>query len=227
MALLNRSPIRVMQLDDHPVVRHGCSASLGQEADILIVGSFATSRELMNALRSEAVDLLLIDYSLGPGDIDGVNLIRALRIRFPSCAILVSSAHYNPATVSLALRAGAHGFIGKTQAMSELAKAIRAVMANRRYIEPLMAERLNIGQVPAASASTIETESPLTRHASLTPREREVLRCFLDGMSISQIAQKFSRNINTISTQKQAALRKLGVQSDNELFKINRSIGEL
>jgi len=74
-------------------------------------------------LGQEAADLLLIDYSLGPGNIDGVNLIRSLRIRFPNCAILISSAH-NPATVSPALRAGAHGFIGKTQAMSEPSKTV-------------------------------------------------------------------------------------------------------
>lgn len=227
MALPSSSPVRVMQLDDHPVVRRGSSAILDQEADIHIVGSFASSRELMNALRSEMPDLLLIDYSLGPGDIDGVNLIRTLRLRFPTCAILVSSAHCNLATASLALRAGAHGFIGKAQATSELAKAIRAVAMKRRYIDPLIAAKLDIGHLPLPSASVNEEKSALVQHAKLTPREQEVLRCFLDGLSISQIAQKFSRNINTISTQKQAALRKLGVRSDNELFKINRAVGDL
>jgi two-component system capsular synthesis response regulator RcsB len=226
MASPNRSPIRVMQLDDHPIVRHGAADSLSREADIEVVGSFTTSRELMNALRTTAADVLLIDYALGPGDIDGVNLIRALRIRFSNCLILVASGHYNPATVSLALRAGAHGFVGKTQAVDVLAKAIRAVAAGRRYLDPSMASELDTGDIPLPADTDTEDESMLTRHAHLSPREREVLRCFLDGMSVSQIAEKFSRNVNTISTQKQAALRKLGIRSDNELFKIRHLIGD-
>lgn len=226
MAPPNRSPIRVMQLDDHPIVRHGAAVSLSREADIQIVGSFATGRELMNALRSTAADVLMIDYALGPGDIDGVNLIRALRIRFPNYPILVTSGHYNPSTVSLALRAGAHGFVGKTQPVEVLAKAIRTVAADRRYLDPLMAAELDANDIPLPTEADSENESMLTRHANLSPREREVLRCFLDGMSVSQIAEKFSRSINTISTQKQAALRKLGVRSDSELFKIRHLIGD-
>lgn len=226
MTAPRRSPIRVMLLDDHPVVRDGIAVHLEKQPGIELIGSYATSRELMGALAKKTANVLLIDYALGPNDMDGVNLIRALRIRFPNSAVLVASGHFNPATVSLALRAGAHGFVGKTQALEEVTEAIRTVAAGRRYVDPLMEAELGIDLKEPAPDAVEDGESLLTSHAKLTPREREVLRCFLDGMSITQIAEKFSRDVNTISTQKQAALRKLGIRTNNELFKVRQYLGD-
>jgi two-component system, NarL family, captular synthesis response regulator RcsB len=67
----------------------------------------------------------------------------------------------------------------------------------------------------------------LSEQARLSPREREVLRCVLDGMAVTAIARKFSRSVNTISTQKQAAYRKLGIRSDAELFKVQHSLSTI
>jgi DNA-binding NarL/FixJ family response regulator len=226
-----RAAIRVMLLDDHPVIRQGFAAELNKVEDIAVVGAFTTSRELMEALRTQVTDVLLIDFALGPNDIDGVNLIRALRVQFPKCKILVASGHYVPATVSLALRAGASGFMGKTQPVEALTQAIRTVAAGKRYLDSAMAASLDMTDTPlpplpdAQDESEDDGKSLLTRHAKLTPREGEVLRCFLDGMSIGEIATKFSRSINTISSQKQSALRKLGIRNDNELFKVRHVLG--
>lgn len=215
-------PIRVMLLDDHPIVRQGFVTALKSAADILVVGNFTTGRELMFALAVSTAHVLLIDYALGPGDIDGINLIRALRIRFPNSAVLVVSGHYTTATVALALRAGAHGFLGKTQPVEDLAKAIRTVAIGKCYLDPVMAAYLDIENRSFSEAVEVDgyDDTMLTNKAKLSPREREVLRCVMDGMSVTEIALKFSRSVNTISTQKQAALRKLGVRNDTELFKV-------
>lgn len=77
----------------------------------------------------------------------------------------------------------------------------------------------------ASIKSKMEISSPVRLNASLTPKEQEVLRCFLDGMSVNSIAAKFSRSASTISTQKQSAYRKLGIKSDSELFKITQQFG--
>jgi two-component system, NarL family, captular synthesis response regulator RcsB len=215
--------IRVALLDDHPVVIHGLSAQLAQVPDISVVGEFETSRAVLAALATKEVDVLLMDYSLAPQEIDGVSLLRMLQVRFPSLEILVLSGHGNPATAALAMRAGARGFVGKMRPMSELIEAIRTVAARRRYVDQTLAYELEhaVGQ----TSGTEEGATTLTGQASLSPREQEVLRCVLDGMAVTAIARKFSRSVNTISTQKQAAYRKLGIRTDAELFKIQQSLG--
>lgn len=222
MLSTDQLPIRVMILDDHPIVRQGFMTALHTANDLVVVGNFTTSRDLMTALSASTAHVLLIDYALGPDDIDGINLIRALRIRFPNSRVLVASGHYTPAIVALALRAGAHGFIGKTQPVEDLVKAVRTVAGGRRYLDAAMAASLDIDIAPAKlrSSSSSSDDALLTERARLSARESEVLRCVVAGMSVTEIAQKFSRSINTISSQKQAAFRKLGVRNDTELFSV-------
>ncbi|BDU20030.1 response regulator transcription factor [Dyella sp. GSA-30] len=212
------APLRLMLLDDHEVVRRGLELLLSQETYFEVAGSFTTSHDLFAALQKERADVLVVDYSLGPAEVDGLNLIRALRVRFPNEKILVVSAHYNAATVALAMKAGAKGFVGKAQGHKELVSAIRAVALGKTYLSPEMA--LEIAGGKDESPSVLTDERALTQDVKLSPREREVLRCYLDGMSVSQIAAKFSRSITTISAQKSAAFRKLGIRTDSELFKI-------
>lgn len=219
--------IRIALLDDHAVVRHGLAARLKEESDFQVVGAYATSKDMMAALRAAPADILLIDYSLGANDIDGLNLIRALKVRFPDSKILVSSSHYNPATVALAMRAGARGFVGKEQELSELVAAIRSVSVGRVHLNPLMAAEISSMLSSNGPEDDPNGADSLTDNTDLSPREREVLRCCLDGMSVTQIAEKFARSVKTISGQKQAAFRKLGVRNDNELFKIQHQLQDL
>ncbi|MEO6919419.1 MAG: response regulator transcription factor [Collimonas sp.] len=227
------SPLRIALLDDHAVVRHGLVELLSEESDFRVIGAFANSREMMAVLRTKPADLLLVDYALAPDDIEGLNLIRALCIRFPESKILVASAHYSPATIALALRAGARGFVGKNQPLTDLVGAIRTVARGRVYLDPELAIEFAYllsdvaVQDAVAEAASEANEDPLIHHAELSPREREVLRCCLNGMSVTQVAEKFGRSTKTISTQKQSAFRKLGIRTDNELFKMHRQLGML
>jgi DNA-binding NarL/FixJ family response regulator len=222
--------VRIALLDDHAVVRYGLAGRLSEEPDFQVVGMFSSSKEMMAALRSTPVDLLLIDYSLGNNDIDGLNLIRALKVRFPASRILVSSSHYNPATVALAMKAGARGFVGKSQELTELIQAIRTVSLGRVHLNNNMAAELSSllstekGESPAGEEPVSDS---LSENSELSPREREVLRCCLDGMTVTQIAEKFARSVKTISGQKQSAFRKLGVRNDSELFKIQHQLADL
>ncbi len=205
------------------------SAYLSQNRDIFVIGEFETSRDMIRTLVDQPVDVLLIDYSLGPTEVDGISLIKMLRIKFPDARILVFSALYDPATVALALRSGAHGFVGKGGREEEIVLALRKVAAGGTYCDPQMTYLLSGASTeqieplardtpadPALSAST----SGLLDGASLSGREREVIRCLLAGMTISDIAIKFGRSPKTISAQKGTAYRKLGVTTDNGLFKL-------
>jgi two-component system capsular synthesis response regulator RcsB len=227
--------LRVALLDDHAAILHGLAARLAQERDIDIVGAFSGSQEMISALQSTPADFLLIDYALGHNDIDGHNLIRLLKIRFPKARIIVTSAHDNQATVTLAIQAGASGFVGKGQNLDDLITAIRTVAKGDTYLPPDVAAELDSRgaqqQVPQpVSPDDLGSEPDDARilqgNAELTPREREVLRCFLSGMSVAQIAEKFSRSNKTISTQKQAGYRKLGIRSDAEFFQIHHQLDD-
>lgn len=214
-----------MLLDDHELIRVGTSLWLSKEPDLEVVGSFSTGKELLAALAVRQPDILVIDFMLGPTEIDGINLIRALRVRYPDCRPLVLSAHYTPATVSLALRAGSWGFFGKSQRLDGLASAIRTVARGKIYLHPIMAREVAaVTETEVFEVASANEPAHPGAQDILSPREREVLRCFLDGMSVNGIAEKFSRSANTISTQKQSAYRKLGIKTDSELFKLSSSL---
>ncbi|GLQ86865.1 response regulator transcription factor [Dyella flagellata] len=207
--------VRVILVDDHPVMLRGLELLLKREYSFDVVGSFRNGQELFAVQNTIHADVVVTDYALAKGDVDGHRLIRSLKQHFPQARILVMSSHCNPGTVAMAMRSGAHGFIGKSQSLAEVAIAIRAVAAGRVYPAGAQAEAVS----PAASSDE-EASDELLDCAKLSPREREVLRCVLDGMSISSIANKFSRQITTISAQKNSAFRKLGIRTNNELFKI-------
>lgn len=230
-----RQVIRVVILDDHAVVQHGISSYLTQRNDIAVVASFAKSRDLICWLEGNHADVVLLDYILGPGEIDGLNLVKLISTRFPECKILMTSSSDTPATVSMSMRAGALGFFGKSESLSKLADAIFTVARGRPYVSAELSGKLMSSAMPdprltkrniVSDERASASDSGLSANLGLSPREHEVLRCYLAGMSVSDIAAKFDRSCKTISTQKQAAFRKLGIRSDAELFASRRLLEE-
>lgn len=219
----------VMLLDDHEMVRQGIELGLGQAPDLKVIASFGTGRQLLAALAQRRVDVVVMDFVLAPSDIDGLSLLQVLNRRFGTCRPLIVASHYTPATVALSLKAGCWGVVGKTQNLKELITAIRTVAQGRIYLQPCMLPALQGMQsvLDVANMKTnVSVSTSLQVSDCLTPKEQEVLRCFLDGMSVNSIAAKFSRSASTISTQKQSAYRKLGIRSDSELFKFTQQFGK-
>lgn len=198
--------LRVALLDDHPVVLSGLTVRLSSELSMEIVGIYDRGRLLIQEFDHLLPDIVVLDYELHATDFDGASLIRGLRDRYPSCAILAFSAHDQPETIALIRQAGAHAFISKRQGMTELVNAIRLVAG-----------------LPAAGQTrrhACPDTPPRLPPPTLSPRELEVIRCYVQGLTVSQIAEKFHRSIKTISTQKASAFRKLGVSNDCELFQL-------
>jgi two-component system, NarL family, captular synthesis response regulator RcsB len=223
------TPLRLMLLDDHEFILHGMSHLLGNQPDIRILSTHTHSHSLLGALRNTEVDMVVMDYALSPGEVDGLNLIKAIRTRYPAVAVVVISSLHTPATVALSLRCGATGFVGKELGAQELLKAIRTVANGEIYLHADMEGELlrnNVATLPLTPQD--DTDAPpaaaLVSTQTLTPRESEVLRCCLEGLSVTAIASKFSRSIKTISAQKQSAYRKLGLRTDHELFKIRSQL---
>ncbi|MFT0869617.1 response regulator [Pseudomonas sp. CAM1A] len=222
-SLASMKPLRVALLDDHAIVRHGLVSHLGEEPGIEIVGVYENSRELLRGMAGAPAQVLLLDFALGRDELDGVSLIRALRARFPDCRILMLSTHHESATVSLALRVGARGFVGKDEDLSGLVKAIRTVASGAIYLSADMSYQVADAIRPVDPAQQPTSDNALGR-AGLSAREQEVIRCYLEGMTVTEIADKFNRSIKTISAQKATAFRKLGVTSNNGLFKIMKTL---
>ncbi|RUL68684.1 response regulator transcription factor [Dyella choica] len=213
--------LRVMLLEDHVLVRRGMELLLKHEYGMDIAGSFCTPRQLFEALKDDKPDVIVTDYALGATDTDGAKLLRSLHLQHPRVRVLVVSSHCNAPTIALAMKAGAHGFIGKTQHESELHAAIRAVAAGRTYISQHLADATDrIHPAKPSDEPVADLDDGLLNSFKLSPREHEVLRCMLDGMSIAAIAKKFSRSVTTISAQKHSAFRKLGLRTGHELFRL-------
>lgn len=221
-----------MLLDDHAVVLKGLRTWLASQADLKILGAFSNSHDLLQALSVNSPDILLIDYSLSEDDVDGLSLVRRLALHNPKSKILVLSSHNAPSTVAMVLRNGAHGFVGKDVGDDTIIHAIHSVASGQQYIESRLAEKLKtlhnssktiISDFDSSTAAIENDPQQELNHwltsAKLTPREWEVIRCCLQGLSVTQIAQKFSRSIKTISAQKSTAFRKLGIHCNNELFR--------
>lgn len=215
---------RLMLLDDHEFILHGISRILARHPDVEVISTHTESRTLLEALRIVPVDMVVRDYALSPGEVDGLNLIKAIRTRHPRTRVIVISSLHTPSTVALTLRCGAAGFVGKELGAEELLKAIRVVSNGRVYLHPDMEDALqrnNVAVHPLGPTEEVdEPVAALVNTTTLTLREREVLRCCLDGLSVTDISSKFSRSIKTISAQKQSAYRKLGLRTDHELFKL-------
>lgn len=219
------NPIRVALLDDHAIVRQGLVSHLGDTPGMTLVGVYKNSRELMRGMSAAPADVLLLDFVLGRDELDGVSLIRALRVRFPACRILMLSTHHDSATVSLSLRVGARGFVGKDEDLSGLSNAIRVVASGAIYLSAEASYKVADAVQQAEEAQPPQRASDnALQLASLSAREQEVIRCYIDGMTITEISEKFNRSIKTISTQKTTAFRKLGITSNNGLFKIMKAL---
>lgn len=221
MKASNFSPLRVALLDDHALIRLAVEARLSRESDFCVVGLYKSGGELFEALHRDAVDLLILDFWLANNENDGLRLIRLIRSRYPNLPILISSSEESPAMVQLMRRSGVNGFCGKSQEIDDLVKAIRVIASGYPCFPQSEMEGQESGELAeGVRLAGNSCMNALLNNPVLTAREQEVLRCFLEGVSVSQMATRFSRSHKTISGQKQSGLRKLGIRSDQELFKI-------
>jgi DNA-binding NarL/FixJ family response regulator len=199
--------LKIALLDDHDVVRHGTRIHLSNDWRFDVVGSHGHSSALLATLASRPVDIAIVDYALSATDVEGLALVRQIRQRHPRIGILVFSAHVNRVIITSALHAGANGVVTKNDRLDELARAIVQITQGESYMPP------EYGGDPDES--------------QLSNAEREVLQLCMSGMTVSEIALKRHRSIKTISTQKHAAFRKLGLRSDGDLYTLRHQLGNL
>lgn len=227
MSLLHDKKITVVLLDDHPMIRFSFEVAAAKEKDIMMAATFGYSHELLAWLRDNHADVLMLDYILNSDEMDGLSLIKQIQAHHPELKILLSSSMESLAVIRAAFMLGIKGYITKREETQFYFDAVRRVAAGQRYMPENIAVELS--QVPTRKRDNALLEMAFTAQPQdndlaklsklLTPREAEVIRCFLDGMAIVDIADKLKRSRKTISGHKQTGMKKLGIGSDLELFK--------
>lgn len=207
--------IRVVLADDHPIVLDGVSALLKRHAAIRVVATAESAEALHQALRERDCDVVVADFGLhGPDDADGADgleLLGRLHREHPLLPVVVYTMTTDASTLRAIIAAGVRGLVIKSDAPTELPAAICAVAEGHRHVSPLAQAQLR--QAAPTSASV------------LSRRELEVLQIFADGHRVSEIARRLDRSIKTVSCQKKAAMAKLGLWTDLDIYLYVRDTG--
>jgi len=196
------APIRVLLVDDHPLVRDGLSARMEAVADIEVVGQAGNAAEAMQQVQSCRPHVVLMD--IGMRDVNGIDLTAQLLALHPQLIVLMLSMYDNAEYAQRAMAAGARGYVVKDSPSAEILGAIRTVFAGGTYLSPAIAERLF--RAPAARVAFSE-------------REQEILALLGRGQSSKQIARLLDIGVRTVETHRQSIRRKLNLAGQAELIR--------
>jgi NarL family two-component system response regulator LiaR len=201
------SPIRVLLVDDHAVVRSGLSKFLLVNKDLELAGEASDGNEAIQMASACHPDVILMDV-LMPG-MDGITATREIHRKYPQIKIVALTSFAEQNMVQGVLQAGAIGYLQKNVTAVELGNAIRSAYAGRMTLSPEAAEVL---------ANSV-TQAHLPGN-ELTEREQDVLRCMVEGMNNNEIAQKLVVSLGTVKFHISNIFQKMGVDSRVEAVKI-------
>lgn len=201
--------VRVLVVDDHPIVRRGLVETIADEDDLVVCGQACSGADAIALARSVRPDVAIVDLSLG--DESGLDLVPALAGLQPPVRVLVLSSHDERLYADRALHAGALGYVMKDRSAGDLIAAIRRVASGKPYVSPETADRL-LGMMSARSAAG--PASPLER---LSNRERHVLTLVGRGLSTREIAAQLSLSIKTVESHCAHIKEKLGLRHARDL----------
>ena len=203
-------PARILIVDDHPIVRLGIRQMIEAEPTLSICGEAESPEAALQLAKSSGADLVVADLSLKDGS--GLELIRALREATPKLPVLVLSMHDEDLFAERALRAGAHGYIMKHEAIDGLIGAIQQVLAGRVVVSERMSQRI-LGRL---GSDTLGGAGPL---GNLTDREMEVFELIGRGLSTAAIAERLQVSVKTIETYRSNIKVKLDIKDAIDLIR--------
>lgn len=183
--------IRVLAVDDHPLVRNGIAGLVGDQADMVLIGEASNGREAIQQFRTHRPDVTLMDLQMP--ELNGIEAIIAIRGEFPHARMIVLTTYTGDVQVVRALKAGAQGYLLKNLLYKDLLDAIRSVHAGKRILTP-------------------ELSLEVASHAvddSLTQAEVSVLRLIANGNANKQIADQLSISEETVKSRVKNILSKL------------------
>lgn len=207
-------PIRVAIVEDDMDFFNALRATVAVAGDMVLAHSAATCKEGLLMLERDAADVLVVDLGLPDGS--GIDIIRAAGLKWPACAVLVSSAFGDEAHVMGTIEAGAAGYLLKHAEPACLADQIRSVFQGGSPISPLIARQILTRfrlVMPPEAAGAIAQDGATTARPELSPREREVLELLTKGFTAEEIAALIEVSSHTVLTFIRRIYRKLKVNS--------------
>lgn len=198
--------VRVGIADDHPITRAALRCFLEEQDGIRVVAEAASGREAIDLVRTQALDVLLLDLDM-PGQ-SGIDALTMIRAKAEHVGVLILSGYPEHQYAVPLIRNGASGYLNKACEPSEIVLAIRRVAQGGRYITAAVAELL---------ASQIITPSPGGLHDQLSARELQVVLKLAQGCSAGEVAAELSLSAKTVSTYRARLMRKLEARSNSDL----------
>ena len=195
-------PIRLLLVDDHPLVRDGLRARLEAVPGFEVAGEAGDAAEAQAQVDALRPGLVLMD--VGMKDVNGIDLTAQLLERDPGLQVLMLSMYDNPEYVQRAMQAGARGYVLKDSPASEIVAAIEAIAAGGTFLSPAVSRRLFRNQAPR----------PL-----LSSRESQILSALARGLSSKLIAREMDVSVRTVEAHRQSIKRKLALEGQAELIK--------
>ena len=202
------TPIRVMLVDDHAVVRAGVRRLLEQDERFSVVAEAETGERAYQIFGEHLPDITVLDLSM-PG-IGGMETIKRIVARYPTAKILVLSMHENAAFASQALKAGAKGYLAKSGLAEELSNAIQWVMTGQTYLGTEISHKIAL-QMHESHGDPMQM---------LSAREFEIFRMLVDGVELSIIASTLNISLKTVANYQTGIKQKLGVSSPVEMVRM-------
>ena len=200
--------IRLLVADDHPVVRHGLKQILSATSDVVIVGEATNASEVLDHVRRNVCDVLLLDLAM-PGS-HGLGILEAVKRERPHLPVLVLTMHPADQYAVRVLRAGAAGYMTKESAAEEVVQAVRKVYAGGKYLTTPVAEAL---------AAHLDPDDERPPHELLSNREYQVFCLVVKALSVKDIARQLHLSEKTVSTYRCRVLEKMQARSTAQLIR--------
>ena len=195
--------IRVLLVDDHPIVRKGLASCLARHSHLLVVGEAADGMEALDQARTLLPDVILLDIDLPK--LNGLGVAEALRKELPKIKVLILSMYQQPESLPRIFQSGARGYLLKDALPDELVKAIETVADGESCFSPEIAR--------AALNQLVQGKKKVEDLSGLTNREREVLVLIAAGLSNKEIATNLNVGVRTVETHRERTMRKLNIHS--------------
>lgn len=203
--------VRILLADDHKIVHEGIKALLEKQPGLEVIAAAEDGRATLKLAKELTPDVVIMD--VGMPDMNGIEATRRIITESPKIKIIALSMHSDRRFVVEMLKAGASGYLLKDCAFEELIHAIRAVVANRTYLSPGIADIVIKGYAHLLSKENLSVFS------ILATREREVLQLLAEGKSTKEIASFFNLSVKTVETYRKQIMDKLNIHSVAELTK--------
>jgi len=198
--------IRILIVDDHFIVRKGIHQILVEEFTDAFFDEASDAESMIQKVIENDWDLVISDISM-PGR-SGLDALAQLKTIKPKIPVLIMSIHPEDHYAVRVIKSGAAGYLSKDLAPEELVNAVKSVIAGKKYITPIVAEKL---------ASAVHKNNDLPAHQHLSDREFSVLRLLASGKSVSEIAENMYLSVNTVSTYRSRLLVKMNLKTNADL----------